>query len=37
MSNPGVLICFVVIIWFIAFSLLVLLRLDKVIKLLEKK
>jgi len=46
MGNPGmcyntnilnIVICFGVIIWFVVFSLLVLLRLDKIIKLLEKK
>ena len=46
MGNPGMCyntnilnvgICFGVITWFVIFSLLVLLRLDKIIKLLEKK
>jgi len=31
------LVCFGALLWFVIFSLLVLLRLDKIIKLLENK
>jgi len=36
-DSSCILICFGALLWFVLFSLLVLLRLDKIIKVLEKK